>query len=325
MMMNADMGRIMQDNYRKIAGAQTMRNAIADIDNHMYNAALANDAETTRADTGKIKEARDTYSAAMADLEKLELNPKGKEILGIIKDNFSIVQNAHDRVLELITTNNMSNATNTLMASREISKGLSAASEDMVRYQQQRAVENAERAEATFVRTRYFLIVLGGSVLLFALFLSRFLSSSITVPLSEGVAVAKRIAEGDLTARIDNPSTDETGQLLQAMSNMVGNLRRIIGEVKTAAGNIASASQQLNASSELMSKGAGDQATRSTQVATASVEMSQTVLDIARNASSIETSATGTAGMARDGEGVVERSVEKSGPLRRPSANRRSR
>ena len=91
----------------------------------------------------------------------------------------------------------------------------------------------------------------------------------------------------------------------------MGNLRRIIGEVKTAAGNIASASQQLNASSELMSKGAGDQATRSTQVATASVEMSQTVLDIARNASSIETSATGTAGMARDGEGVVERSVEK--------------
>ncbi len=35
------------------------------------------------------------------------------------------------------------------------------------------------------------------------------------------------------------------------------------------------------------------------------------MLDIARNASSIETSATGTAGMARDGEGVVERSVEK--------------
>ncbi len=40
-MMNADMGRIMQDNYRKIAGAQTMRNAIADIDDHMYNVALA--------------------------------------------------------------------------------------------------------------------------------------------------------------------------------------------------------------------------------------------------------------------------------------------
>ncbi len=123
-----------------------------------------------------------------------------------------------------------------------------------MRYQQQRAMENAERAETTFVRTRYFLIVLGGSVLLFALFLSRFLSSSITVPLSEGVAVAKRIAEGDLTVHIDNPSTDETGTTLQAMSNMVENLRRIIGEVKTAAGNIASASQQLTQARSLCRK-----------------------------------------------------------------------
>ncbi len=50
-----------------------------------------------------MKEAREAYSGAMADLEKLELTSKGKEILGLVKDNFGIVQNAHDRVLELIT------------------------------------------------------------------------------------------------------------------------------------------------------------------------------------------------------------------------------
>ena len=310
-MMNADMERIVQGNYRKTACAQGIRNAIADIDNHMYNAALNNDPETTKKEVEAIKEARATYAASMAELEKLEARAKGKEIIGIIKDNFTIAQGALDRVIDLISQGNMSNATNMLTASREISKGLSAASDDMVRYQQERAAENAAQAEATFVRTRYFLVILGGSVLIFALFLSRFLANSITIPLSEGVAVAKKIAQGDLTARIDNPSGDETGQLLQAMSNMVENLRRIIGEVKTAAGNIAASSQQLNASSELMSKGAGEQATRSSQVATASVEMSQTVLDIAKNASSIETSATSTAGLARDGEGAVERSVDK--------------
>jgi methyl-accepting chemotaxis protein len=310
-MMNGDMERIVHGNYSKIACAQSIRNAIADIDNHMYNTALNNDPETTKKGVEAIKEARAVYGTSMADLEKLETGAKGKEIIGIIKDNFNIAQGALDRVLDLIAQGNMSNATNMLTASREISKGLSAASDDMVRYQQERAAENARRAEATFVRTRYFLIILGGSVLVFALFLSRFLANSITVPLSEGVAVARKIAQGDLTARIDNPSGDETGQLLQAMSNMVENLRRIIGEVKTAAGNIASSSQQLNASSELMSKGAGEQAARSSQVATASVEMSQTVLDIAKNASSIETSATGTAKLARDGEGAVERSVDK--------------
>ena len=98
---------------------------------------------------------------------------------------------------------------------------------------------------------------------------------------------------------------------MAAMKNMRENLQRIIGEVKAASGNMAAASQQLNSSSELMSKNAGDQAGRASQVATASEEISQTILDVAKNTSSIETSATGTVKLARDGEGVVERSVEK--------------
>jgi methyl-accepting chemotaxis protein len=60
-----------------------------------------------------------------------------------------------------------------------------------------------------------------------------------------------------------------------------------------------------------MSKGAGEQASRATQVATASEEMSQTVLDIAKNTSSIETSAIDTTKLAKDGEIVVNRSVDK--------------
>jgi methyl-accepting chemotaxis protein len=60
-----------------------------------------------------------------------------------------------------------------------------------------------------------------------------------------------------------------------------------------------------------MSKGAREQAARAQQVATASEEMSQTILDVAKNTSSIETSATDTAKLAKDGEVVVDRSVEK--------------
>ena len=55
---------------------------------------------------------------------------------------------------------------------------------------------------------------------------------SITRPLSEGVIVAQKIAEGDLTARIETVGTDETGQLMSALKNMVTKLQSIIGEVK---------------------------------------------------------------------------------------------
>jgi methyl-accepting chemotaxis protein len=145
----------------------------------------------------------------------------------------------------------------------------------------------------------------------FAVFLAIVLKNSISRPLSEAVLVAHRIARGDLTVRIDTVATDETGQLLRAMKNMAESLRHIIGEVKVAAENIGAASRQLNGNSEVMSNGAGEQATRASQVATASEEMSHTVLDVARNSANIEASATETARLAKEGETVVERSVEK--------------
>jgi methyl-accepting chemotaxis protein len=125
------------------------------------------------------------------------------------------------------------------------------------------------------------------------------------------VSIANRIADGDLTADIEVKTQDETGQLLTAMKHMVTNLQRIIGQVKNVAGDMATASGELNSRSELMSHGAAEQAGRASQVATASEEMSQTVLDIARNTSSIESSATTTAQLARDGEAVVIKSVDK--------------
>jgi len=309
--MQDDLERIVQVNNRKIACAETIRNAINDIDKTLFGIALNKDEQTTKKGLEIIKADRSTYAASLSDLEKLEATRKGKETILTIKENFDIAQNANDRALELLSQGNEQNATNTIAASAEITKLLSASSDEMVKYQDEQAALNARQARATFVRTRYYLVILGGAVLVFALFLSSILAKSIINPLSEAVSVAQKIAKGDLTARIENTSTDETGQLLQAMADMVKGLQRLIGEVKAAASNMAAASQQLKASSEIMSKGAGEQAGRASQVATASVEMSQTVLDIAKNASSIEASATSTAKLAKDGEGAVERSVEK--------------
>jgi methyl-accepting chemotaxis protein len=53
-------------------------------------------------------------------------------------------------------------------------------------------------------------------------------------PLNDAVIVANRIAEGDLSVRIESTSDDETGQMLTAMHNMVNKLTQLITEVSTA-------------------------------------------------------------------------------------------
>jgi len=308
---NGKLEEIINVNNAKILIAQTIQSTAGAIDNSGLVVTLINDANATKTEQGKIEERRTVFKDSIEKLQKLEKTKKGKELIADVKDNFDIAQTAINRVLESASAGNIQSARDMLTGSLQISARLTETCNDMVKYQAEQTAISGKEARRTYVTALYALVGFGIVVLLIAAALALWLTRSITKPLSEGVFVAQRIAQGDLTARIEIAGTDETGQLMNAMQNMVSKLQSIIGEVKTAATNIASASHQLNASSEVMSRGAGEQAGRAAQVATASEEMSQTVLDIAKNTSSIETSAIDTTKLAKDGETVVNRSVDK--------------
>ncbi|MBI5194435.1 MAG: methyl-accepting chemotaxis protein [Nitrospirae bacterium] len=127
----------------------------------------------------------------------------------------------------------------------------------------------------------------------------------------KAVGIVNSIAEGNLSVKIVADSSDETGQLLNSMDNMAGNLKKLIADMKSTSDNMASASQQLSANSEQMSKGVISQSDRSTQIASAAQEMSQTVVEIAKNASSIAASASETTRLAKEGEQIIDKSVSE--------------
>jgi len=132
-----------------------------------------------------------------------------------------------------------------------------------------------------------------------------------TRPLVEGVEIANRLAEGDLTPVIAVKGRDEVGQLLASMKHMIERWKEVVGELGNTADSMASASTQLSAGAEQISKSAAIEAERTSQVASASVEMSQTVNEIARNTTSITSSAAETTKVAKEGEQVVAKSVEE--------------
>ena len=309
--MNNSVNQIIKVNNVKILLAQNIQNAIATIDKSVLAVSMANDPGITKSEQERMETQRAIYKSSVDKFEKIENTKKDKELIADIKDNFMITQTTLNSIVQEITAGNSQKARDMLTGSLEISKRLGEACSKLVKYQEEQTIISGKEAQKTFMTALYALAGCGIVVLLIAVTLALWLTRSITKPLSEGVVVAHRIAEGDLTAQIETAGTDETGQLMSALKNMVTKLQSIIGEVKNAARNIASASHELNASSELMSKGAGEQASRATQVATASEEMSQTVLDIAKNTSSIETSAIDTTKLAKDGETVVNRSVDK--------------
>jgi len=107
--------------------------------------------------------------------------------------------------------------------------------------------------------------------LLVATIAAYLVTRSITQPLNVALGVANRLAEGDLTVRIESTSRDEVGLLLNAMSNMVDKLSQIIGDVRSATDNLSSASEEVSATAQSLSQGATEQST-SVEETSASVE-----------------------------------------------------
>ena len=101
------------------------------------------------------------------------------------------------------------------------------------------------------------LIIVG---VLLGIALGFLISRSITRPLGRAVDAANLLAEGDLRVNLESTARDETGQLLNAMSNMSDKLAQIIAEVRSSADSLSSASEEISSTAQSMSQAASEQA-----------------------------------------------------------------
>jgi methyl-accepting chemotaxis protein len=102
-------------------------------------------------------------------------------------------------------------------------------------------------------------------------------------PLREAVEVAHRLADGDLSVRVEPRSDDEVGTLQRALQNVVGKLTQAISGVRIGASMVASASAQLALASRALSEGTAEQAA-SVEETTASLDqMTASITESAEN------------------------------------------
>ena len=128
--------------------------------------------------------------------------------------------------------------------------------------------------------------LIGGGLLAVALALvmSIMMARNITAPLAYAVGVAKRVAAGDLSARIDVRSKDETGQLMGALKRMNASLLDIVTHVRAGTDTIATASGEIAAGNQDLSSRTEQQASSLEETASSMEELTSTVKQNADNA-----------------------------------------
>ena len=167
-------------------------------------------------------------------------------------------------------------------------------------------VKKVESAEALAIKMMVLLTV---AALVFGLAVGIFIVRAITKPLQETVHVCGRVAEGDLTVKIESDSKDETGQLMTMIGNMVEKLRGVVQEVQSAAANVAAGSEELSSSAESMSQGASEQAAAAEEASSSMEQMSSNIRQNADNAIQTEKIAVKSAADAKDGGNAVLQTI----------------
>ncbi|MCA1944496.1 MAG: methyl-accepting chemotaxis protein [Desulfovibrio sp.] len=141
---------------------------------------------------------------------------------------------------------------------------------------------------------------------LLAVVLGVVLARIITRPLREGVDAAKGMAEGELFHQVTYTSGDETGELAQALRDMVSRLKTVIVDVKSSAERVASGCEEFSSSSQTLAQGATEQAAAIEEISSSMEEMSSSVAHNAENAQKTDAIATAAADEARhSGEAVT--------------------
>jgi methyl-accepting chemotaxis protein len=149
------------------------------------------------------------------------------------------------------------------------------------------------------------LVIATALTLLFAWLLTR----SITLPISQALDAAEKIAEGNLTRPIQVDGNDEAGRLLAAMAKMQEKLRDTLQRIAGSATQLASAAEELNAVTDESARGLTQQNNEIEQAATAVNEMTSAVEEVARNAVSTSEASRNATTSAGDGRDLVQETV----------------
>ncbi|MDE2370342.1 MAG: HAMP domain-containing protein [Burkholderiales bacterium] len=185
-----------------------------------------------------------------------------------------------------------------------------AALADLNGYQEQLLDASIVKASDVYDQGRLTLALVAAIAMLAGVASAFVLTRSITRPLDLAVAAANRVAEGDLTHRIEAGSRDETGRLLGALQRMQESLQRVVCDVRSNAESVAAATSQIAQGNLDLSSRTEQQAAALQQTAASMDELGATVKQNADNARQADRLAQGASSTAVQGGEVVARVVE---------------
>ena len=172
-------------------------------------------------------------------------------------------------------------------------------------------LRQTEQDNRTLIGSTQWLSLGAGAVaVLLAIAAGSWIVLSLTRPLARALTLARQVAGGDLTARVQASGNDEVSQLLRQLDRMCESLSDLVARVRTAADSIATGSKQIAAGNSDLSQRTEMQASALEQTAASMEQLGTTVTHNADNARQANQLALGASDVAIKGGEVVGQVIQ---------------
>ena len=314
--LNQEVGRMVDVRYPKTVVANKIKADVNEATRSMLNVLIMTDPSQIAKELANIEANNASAAKAIAELTATTTDPKAVEILkaiGVIRNRFIPGQTTF---VGLINEDKKDDAMVKFMFSLRPQQGKYFEQLDKyIAYQNAEMVSAGNDASALTKRTQAMIMVLAIVAAVISLVVAFLATRSITRPLNEAVSVAKRVADGDLTSDIVVTSTDETGQMMEALKFMNDSLIRIVAEVRTGTVSIAEASSEIASGNLDLSSRTEQQASSLGETSRSMHELTSTVQQNADNARQANQLAAKASEVAVRGGSVVSNVIETMGSI----------
>ncbi|MEI7429805.1 MAG: methyl-accepting chemotaxis protein [Betaproteobacteria bacterium] len=308
--LNNDIQQMTNDRFPKTVQANAIVRSINVIARNLRNAALFSGEEQKKA-LDAIPAQRKIITDNIELLDKSVRSEKGREILKKVASARTAYVADQDKFIELLKADKKAELPALMQGSlRKTQSDYIAAVDDLIKFQVDIMEKAGKTAGEAATNATRLLSITGLIAALLTIAFAWYITIGITRPINIAVDAANRLAEGDLTVKLESDSKDEVGMLMSALQSMIGKLTQIIGEVRTAADNLTNAAGQVSATAQSLSQSSSEQAASVEETTSSMEQMSASISQNTENAKVTDGMASKAAREAAEGGEAVTKTVE---------------
>ena len=312
--LNLSIESVVENRLPKIVQATEAVNQINVTARALRNAMLVRTPEEAQKEIDRLMDARKKIGEILGALDKTIVNPEQRKLLEKVTEVRQVSVADQNMVLDLFKAGKKDEAVDVLVTKVRVSQGAYIkAVDDLTKRLQELTNESGAEADALAEGGKQLILILGVIAALLAVLIAWWIIHSVLKQLGGEPDYARnmvaRIAEGDLTVKIETHAKDSTS-LLFAMKQMSERLTQVVTDVNGGPQALASASEEVSATAQSLSQAASEQAAGVEETSASIEQMTSSIAQNTENAKITDGMASKAAKDAADGGEAVKATVE---------------